>query len=306
MSRRLLAAIVATIALVALLGPPVAIGASPEIHVTPAQPTPGERVTVIGSGFCPAPCSSVSVSVDGSAAASGVIVGRDGTFQVMVGLTPVPGDSTINASQTDANGAAREATTSVHIVASDPAGPTPTAPPAATAQAPTPAPPQPSLSASAPPSATPVPPLAVGGSPEIHVTPAQPTPGERVTVHGSGFCPAPCSPVTVSVDGSVAASGVTVAPDGTLEVEVGLTPVAGDSTITASQTDAGGATREATTSVHVVASDQAGPTPTAPPATPADANAGATGAPWLLVAAIVLIAVAAGAWWLWRRRSTTS
>jgi hypothetical protein len=298
MSRRLLTAIVATIALVALFGPPVAIAASPEIHVTPAQPTPGERVTVIGSGFCPAPCSPVSVSVDGSVAASAVTVGRDGTFQVMVGLTPVPGDSTIDASQTDASGTVRKATTSVHIVASDQAGPTPTAPPAATLPLPTPAPPQPSASATPQPSGG----LAAAGSPEIHVTPAQPTPGERVTVQGSGFCPAPCSPVSVSVDGSVAASGVTVAPDGTFEVMVGLTPVAGDSTISASQTDASGTVREATTSVHIVASDQAGPTPSAQPPAPTGETPGATSMPWLLVVVIGLIAVAVAGWWLLRRR----
>jgi hypothetical protein len=301
MSRRLLAAVIATIALVALLGPPVAVGASPEIHVTPVQPTPGERVTVIGSGFCSAPCSAVSVSVDGSVVATGVTVATDGTFAVMVGLTPVAGDSTITASQTDASGAVRQATTSVHIVASDPAGPTATAPPAGTSQPPTAAPPEPSAAATVAPSGA----VTLGAAPEIHVTPVQPTPGERVTVQGSGFCPSPCSAVSVSVDGSVAASGVTVSADGIFEVMVGLTPVAGDSTISASQTDAGGAVREATVSVHVVASDQAGPTPSAEPVTQTNGNSSAT-TPWLLVAAVVVGLVVAGAWWLQRRRSATS
>jgi len=301
MSRRLLAAIVATIVLVALVGPPVAIGATPEIHVTPAQPTPGERVTITGSGFCPGPCSPVSVSVDGSVAATGVAVAPDGTFEVMVGLTPVAGDSTISASQTDGGGAVREATAIVHVVASDPAGPTPTAPLTATVP---PATPPPSTPVPPPPSGAVVGPSASNGaSAQIQIRPAQPVPGERVTVHGSGFCPAPCSPVTVSVDDSVAASGVTVQMDGTFEATVALTPVAGDSTISATQTETSGAIREAIATVHTVASDQIGLTPSAAPTATPDGDSGSTVSTGLLGALLVLglATVGAALWWRLRR-----
>lgn len=105
--------------------------------------------------------------------------------------------------------------------------------------------------------------------PQISVVPSQPVPGQRVSVRGSGFCPAPCSPVTVTVDGSVAMGNVAVGDNGTFSVEVALTPVAGTSTIVASQTEGGGGSREATAIVRVVASDQTqGPPPpaaTAPP-----------------------------------------
>lgn len=148
------------------------------------------------------------------------------------------------------------------------------------------------------------PPAAIGASAQIQVTPAQPVPGERVTVHGSGFCPAPCSPVTVSVDDSVAASGVMVGTDGTFEATVGLTPVAGDSKIDASQTETSGAVREAIATVHVVASDQAGPTPSAPPTAVPDGDSGKTTPTWWLSALVVFgLAIAgAGLWWRSRRR----
>jgi hypothetical protein len=148
------------------------------------------------------------------------------------------------------------------------------------------------------------PPAAIGASAQIQITPAQPVPGERVTVHGSGFCPAPCSPVTVSVDDSVAASGVIVGTDGTFEVTVGLTPVAGDSTISASQTETSGALREALATVHIVASDQTGPTPSAPPPGVLDGDRGkTTPTPWLLAVVVLGLAIAgAGLWWRLRRR----
>ena len=146
MVRWLLAAMVGTIALVALLGPPAAIASSAQISVTPVQPIPGERVTVRGSGFCPAPCSAVTVKVDGSVAAGGVAVAPDGTFKVAVGLTPVAGNSTIVASQTDGSGAVRDATAIVHVVPNDQTGPTPTPPPAGTPHPPTASPPRPTAS----------------------------------------------------------------------------------------------------------------------------------------------------------------
>ena len=144
------------------------------------------------------------------------------------------------------------------------------------------------------------PPAAIASSAQISVTPVQPIPGERVTVRGSGFCPAPCSAVTVKVDGSVAAGGVAVAPDGTFKVAVGLTPVAGNSTIVASQTDGSGAVRDATAIVHVVPNDQTGPTPTPPPAG-TDGRSGETGTPWWMIVLSILIAVAAGAALMWLR-----
>jgi hypothetical protein len=272
----LLGALVASIALVALLGPAVAIGSSAQIQVTPVQPAPGERVTVRGSGFCPRPCTAVTLTVDGSTAATNIAVATNGTFQLGVGLTPVAGTSTIVASQTDKGGARREATAIVQIVASDQIGATPPAapagtsgaPPAApagTSGAPTASPPPPGANLSPPPTGSPA---TSAAAPEIQISPAQPTPGQQVTVRGSGFCSTPCSPVTVSVDGSVAAGGIAVAAGGTFEVTVGMTPVAGTSTIVASQTDASGAVRQATATVQVVASDQTGPTPSAPPSAP--------------------------------------
>jgi hypothetical protein len=105
---------------------------------------------------------------------------------------------------------------------------------------------------------------AVAAVPSIRVLPPQPEPGQRVTVQGQGFCPSPCSPVRIVVDGSVAASDVQVKADGTFDTSVGLTPVAGTSTLVASQTETSGKTRQATAIVQIVAADQS-PTPDATP-----------------------------------------
>ena len=109
-----------------------------------------------------------------------------------------------------------------------------------------------------------------GASPQISIIPNQPVPGQRVTVRGSGFCGAPCTPVKITVDGSLAAGAVPVAPDGTFSVDVGLTPVSGNSTIVASQMEANGAVREASAVVRIVAADQTpGPVATPTPEPPA-------------------------------------
>lgn len=144
-------------------------------------------------------------------------------------------------------------------------------------------------------------PAAIGATAQIQVSPAQPVPGERVTVRGTGFCPAPCSLVTVMVDGSVAAGNVAIAADGTFEVAVGLTPVAGTSTIVASQTDDSGAVREASAVVRVVASDLRSTAPTAPPAEARDTGQGGGPAAWWIALILLVIVVLAGAAWRLRR-----
>ena len=140
-------------------------------------------------------------------------------------------------------------------------------------------------------------------SPVIRVMPARPTPGEHLTVRGSDFCGPPCSQVTVAVDGAVAAGGVAVTTDGTFEVVVGLTPASGTSTVTATQTDARGARREAMAIVQVVASDQTNPRPTQPAGT-TDGGTTPQGVSWWLVSLGVLVAttVAAAALTTWMRR----
>jgi hypothetical protein len=68
--------------------------------------------------------------------------------------------------------------------------------------------------------------------------------------------------------------------------------VSGTSTIIASQAEAGGAVREATAIVQVVASDQTGPTPT--PGS-GGTNGGVTATsdplPWIIAVAVVLAAL---------------
>jgi hypothetical protein len=57
--------------------------------------------------------------------------------------------------------------------------------------------------------------------------------------------------------------------------------------------------------VHVVASDQTGPTPSAPPTTIPDADSGQTRpTPWLLALVVLGLAIAGAVlWWRLRRRS---
>jgi hypothetical protein len=136
--------------------------------------------------------------------------------------------------------------------------------------------------------------LAAG--PQISVLPLQPVPGQRVSVRGAGFCPEPCSTVTVSVDGAVVAQGLAVGADGSFEVDVALTPVSGTSTVVASQTTAGQELNEATTIVRVVASDQSAP-PAASREPPAPSPSPTGGSPdrTPVVLALVLAGVVAAA-----------
>ena len=136
---------------------------------------------------------------------------------------------------------------------------------------------------------------AAASGPRIAVTPSQPVPGQQVTIRGAGFCAAPCSPISVTVDGSVAAGNVLVATDGTFDVQVTLAPVAGTTTVAVSQTDAGGTARAAMASIRVVAADQAvEPQQTSPATTSTPAQSGEQ--VWLgtmvAVAALAVIMIA--------------
>lgn len=141
-----------------------------------------------------------------------------------------------------------------------------------------------------------------GAGPAISILPTQPVPGQRVSVRGVGFCPEPCSPITVSVDGAVAASAV-VSADGTFIVEVGLTPVSGTSTVTASQTTSTGQTSEATAVVHVVASDQTAAPATLPPSPPSTTVTTVGSLVPLIAAVLAVVAALLSAVWFRLRRS---
>src|SRR5437899_2156048 len=80
--------------------------ADPSIGVDPASGPPLTVVKVTGIGYCPAPCSAVTIKIDTLNVATGVPVDGDGSFTAFVRVpgSVRPGAVAVIASQTDGNG----------------------------------------------------------------------------------------------------------------------------------------------------------------------------------------------------------
>lgn len=110
--------------------------------------------------------------------------------------------------------------------------------------------------------------------PSLRVIP-NPTPtGQHPTAYGSGFCSAGCSAVRITAGGEQIADGIPVGADGTFAHQFTVTLSPGQYLVVASQTDATGATLQATTGMTVVPNDATAPTQPAP--TPAATSAHAS------------------------------
>jgi hypothetical protein len=116
--------------------------------------------------------------------------------------------------------------------------------------------------------------------------------GDEVAAYGRSFCGDPaCSPVTITIESRVAATGVAVASDGSFSVAVRVTePVGGPYRVLASQKLGDGSPLEVEAGVRVAASDSGGgtsgttstlsdDTTTRPTSTPSTSSSGTTSVP---------------------------
>lgn len=123
-------------------------------------------------------------------------------------------------------------------------------------------------------------PVAVADNALIFVYPNPAVHGQQAVVYGQNFCGASgCSDVTVSVDGAVVARGVKVKSDGSFAAGFTVTQLIGQHTVTATQTDAGGANISAEGGFRVAAGDLTSPTPSTAPPPPGGTPPGAVGSP---------------------------
>jgi hypothetical protein len=92
------------------------------------------------------------------------------------------------------------------------------------------------------------PPAAAASVPQLSLNPIAGSPGTQVTATGTGFCPAPCSPVELDYAGAPIDRSVTVAANGSFRVTftVPANSPGGRVTVYASQSDAV-STRQAST-----------------------------------------------------------
>jgi hypothetical protein len=92
---------------------PSAAAVAPQLSVSPQTGSPGTQVTVIGTGFCPTPCSTVEIDISGRPVLRDVSVGGSGSFRATVSVpaNTVAGSSTVYAVQQDSQGNLRQAST---------------------------------------------------------------------------------------------------------------------------------------------------------------------------------------------------
>jgi hypothetical protein len=97
--------------------------AAPQLSITPTAGPPGTRVTVTGTGFCPAPCTPASIDFGGDTVEQAVNVTATGTFRVAFTVpTGTPGGTnTVYAEQNDSASHLRQASTHFAITPSVPA-----------------------------------------------------------------------------------------------------------------------------------------------------------------------------------------
>ncbi|HET6212636.1 MAG TPA: hypothetical protein VFE14_07160 [Micromonosporaceae bacterium] len=96
----------------ALAGPAAAATAS--IDVFPVPAVAGQQVSVVGHGFCAAGnCSTVALTIETTAVASGIKVGADGGFSTSFAVTVIPGDHDVTAVQHTPEG---DRTATAHLI----------------------------------------------------------------------------------------------------------------------------------------------------------------------------------------------
>jgi hypothetical protein len=103
-----------------------------QLTVSPASGPPGTEVVATGTGFCPAPCTAVTIQFSGVEVLTEVHVGAAGTFQATFRVPggTLAGANTVVAEQHDAAQAPqlRQATARFDITPSTPASGTPLGP----------------------------------------------------------------------------------------------------------------------------------------------------------------------------------
>jgi len=121
MTRHLARIGLGALAVLAFLTSSAALGATqrPVVAVDPATATPGQHVTVRGSGFCgTAACGRVSVQIYGLIAADDIRVSPRGTFTARVRVPggPPTGEVGLTAMQRAADGSELRAITVIELV----------------------------------------------------------------------------------------------------------------------------------------------------------------------------------------------
>jgi hypothetical protein len=121
MTRHLARIGLGALAVLAFLTSSAALGATqrPVVAVDPASATPGQKVTVRGSGFCgTAACGRVSVEIYGLIAADDIRVSPRGTFTARVRVPggPPTGEVGLTAMQRAADGSELRAITVIELV----------------------------------------------------------------------------------------------------------------------------------------------------------------------------------------------
>lgn len=156
-----------------VLAMPARAATTPQLSASPSSGPGGTTVAVIGTGFCPTPCSPVDIEFGGRPAKLGVVVGADGAFRTTISVpsTASGGVNVIYASQTNAAGQLQQANTRFTVTPSQPAPGTSTSP-ARTSAAPKTSAPKTSASSAAPPRSTSP---AQTGTPSVTATTSAPT-----------------------------------------------------------------------------------------------------------------------------------
>jgi hypothetical protein len=268
------------------------------LFLNPNPVVSGGTVKASGSGFCADPgCSDVTITTGSNVLASGIEVQASGTFVVEFSALLELGLHTVTASQIS-GGQTVSASTELSVTVSDSA----TAPPMLTQTIPPPTP----TAQPTPPNASPTPtsdlrtpeptPTTLTGEdrPSIELRPATTEPGEDVTVTGQDFCAAPgCTSVTVSLNGGIPITGISVDRDGGFEHQIEAPSAPGQYQVVASQSDEQGRELTAEATLTIESRDSS------------DGGGGVPWYAWFVVALALGVAVSAAVVY-WRRRPARS
>lgn len=113
-------ALVAALALLSAGGP--AGAATPGLAVDPPSAPPLATLKVTGSGFCPVPCSTVTITIGVLTVETGVAVDAAGRFETFVQIpdTTRPPEAPVIASQSDAGGSQVQARATLTVTVGQP------------------------------------------------------------------------------------------------------------------------------------------------------------------------------------------
>jgi hypothetical protein len=113
----------ATAAIVLTMPAGPATAAVRAIAVDPTTGPPLTTIKVTGSGFCPPPCGTVSISVGSLYVSSAITVASDGTFSTFIRIpgTVRPGPVDVIATQTTSDGGSGEARSTFMVTINQPA-----------------------------------------------------------------------------------------------------------------------------------------------------------------------------------------